>query len=53
MSEILSAMPNATVETKRRRELRDVFECGERQVPIGVVLVVASDDCESASGAVG
>lgn len=43
---LLSEMPNAAGETKRRRELRDIFERGEREVPVGVVLIVASDECE-------
>lgn len=47
ISTLLGSMPDPAGETKRRRELRDIFERGARDVPVGVVLIVASDDCES------
>ncbi|EKD04646.1 hypothetical protein A1Q2_01060 [Trichosporon asahii var. asahii CBS 8904] len=36
ISALLATMPDPAGETKRRRELRDIFECGARNVPVGV-----------------
>ncbi|EKC97322.1 hypothetical protein A1Q2_08402 [Trichosporon asahii var. asahii CBS 8904] len=52
ISTLLGSMPDPAGETKRRRELRDIFERGARDVPVGVVLIVASDDYPIASWAV-
>lgn len=50
LSEIISAQPSKpAAEAKKRRLLKDVFETGERVLPVGVVLILADDSCELAT----